>query len=241
MSNEKVEKAETDQVNGKTSTTSQKLYGDFLSISKDFSATTTNVAQKAASVMESEISAVIQVAKQMQSKSPIGEKVSAEKPDALVQRFRRDAHEVVDIFVDVFSFALQSADKTASAITAPLEEPKVTKIAQAQVSAERSVITAPSVKAGALAEIPISFENNGNVQTEEFKLYSTDLLSDMGERLSSSLIKFMPPALKIGPHQSEKVTVVVAVPKETKPGTYTGLVLAGNMNQLRSEIVLKVE
>jgi ribosomal protein L13 len=190
--------------------------------------------------MESEIAAVLKATRQVEADSPIGQRLRAEKPDELVQRFRRDAHEVVDIFLDVFSFSLNSVNRVAKAVVAPAEkaEPNVHKVSTSDM---RSIVTAPkSVKAGELAEIPISFENSGNAPTT--KSNSSALpLSDSGERLVASLVKFMPPSLKIGANQIEKVTVVIAVPKETKHGVYTGLVLASNLNQLRSEIILDVE
>ncbi len=222
---------------GKSSVT-QKQYGDFLGIYKGLSETTSNVVKQAADVMESEIATVIKVAKQMEEASPIGEKLRSEKPDELVQRFRRDAHEVIDIWVDVFGVALKSMSDPANAVVMK----NAVFVKQPVAVAAPSAISAPqAVKAGGLAEFPISFENNGNVQTDEFKLYSTDLIGDSGERIAAGLIKFMPASLKLAPCQTEKVMVVIAVPKETKPGIYTGLVLAANMNQLRSEIMIKVE
>jgi hypothetical protein len=235
---EKTAKAE-----GKPSAKSSSEYGDFLGAYKGFSDTTINVAQQAASVMESEIAAVIKVAKQMEAQSPIVERLRSEKPGELIQRFRRAAHEVVDIWVDIFGVALSSANNAARAVSMRDVAPPAEKTEpEPAVSNQRSIITAPqSAKAGSLAEFPISFENSGNAPTDEFKLYSTDLISDSGERIVSSLVKFMPASLKIAAHQTEKVMVVIALPKETKPGVYTGLVLASNMNQLRSEIILKVE
>jgi uncharacterized membrane protein len=107
---------------------------------------------------------------------------------------------------------------------------------------QRPVIAAPTpVKAGAVADIQIAFENNRNTETEEFTLYSTDLISNKGERLPSGLVKFSPVSLKIPPQTTVQATVTVAVPESTSPGTYSGLVLASNVTDLRSEIIIKVE
>jgi hypothetical protein len=216
----------------------QKQYGDFLGMYKGISETTGNVVKHAAEVMESEIATVVKVARHLEQNSPIGEKLRSEKPDELVQRFRRDAHEVVDIWIDVFGVALKSMSETANTLVmknAVYVKQPVT------VGAPATVAPQQSVKAGELAQFPISFENSSDIQTEEFKLFSTELIGDSGDRISSGLIKFMPASLKLAPNQTEKVNVIIAVPKETKPGIYTGLVLAANMNQLRSEIMIKVE
>jgi uncharacterized membrane protein len=152
-------------------------------------------------------------------------------------KFRRDAHEVLDIFVDVFAVALKTANNATNAVVIR-DDAKP----EAVVSGPRSVITAPqTVNPGEWAEFPISFENSSNLPTDEFKLFATDLISDSGSRIAATQIKFNPAAVSIDAHQTEKVLVTVSVPKETPVGTYTGLVLAANMNQLRSEIILKVE
>jgi hypothetical protein len=217
----------------------QKEYGDFLSVYKGATQMGSDIVQQAASVMESEISSVIKVAKHVEDHSMVGERLRTEKPDELVQKFRRDAHEVLDIFVDVFAVALKTANNAANVIVIRGNDPAKP---EQVVSCPRSVITAPqTVKPGEWAEFPISFENSSNLPTAEFNLFATDLISDSGSRIAATQIKFNPAAVAIGAHQTEKVIVTVAVPKETTLGTYTGLVLAANMNQLRSEIILKVE
>ncbi len=218
----------------------QKTYGDFLGAYKSFSETTSLVVQQAASILESEISAGVKIAQQSESRFPQVEKFRSEKPDEVMQRFRRDAHEVVDIFIDVVGATLKAAPnmndmnflRVGNVTVKPVQVPQE----------QRPVIKSPTpVKAGGIAEIQISFENNRNTETEEFKLYSTDLISNNGERLPSGLVKFVPQAMKIAANQTMQVTVIVAVPEETSPGTYSGLVLASNMTDLRSEIVIKVE
>jgi hypothetical protein len=218
----------------------QKTYGDFLGAYKSFSETTSKVVQQAASILESEIAAGVKIAQQTESKFPQVEKFRSEKPDEVMQRFRRDAHEVVDIFIDVVGATLKSIPNLNDVNFLRVGNVTVKPMQVAQT--QRPVIMSPqAVKAGGVAEIQISFENNRKVETEEFSLYSTDLISNSGERLPSGLIKFAPASLKIAPFQTMQTTVTVAVPQETSPGTYSGLVLASNMSDLRSEIVVNVE
>jgi hypothetical protein len=224
----------------KASNMAQKTYGDFLGAYKSFSETTSKVVQQAATVLESEIASGIKIASQAENRFPQVEKFRAEKPDEIMQRFRRDAHEVVDIFIDVVGSTLKSVPNMSNMDLLRMGNVTV-KPAQA-VSTQHPVITAPKpVKAGEIAEIQISFENNRTSETEEFKLFSTDLISNSGDRLPSGLVKFTPQMLKIASLQTQQVTVSVAIPPETHPGTYSGLVLASNMTELRSEIVIKVE
>jgi len=218
----------------------QRTYGDFLGAYKSFSDTTSKVVQQAASVLESEIAAGIRIVQQTENKFPQVDKFRSEPPNDVIQRFRRDAHEVVDIFIDMVGATFKSAPNLNDVNF--LRVGNVTVKPMQPTPAPRPVITSPTaVKAGGTAEIQISFENNRNTETEEFKLYSTDLISSAGERLPSGLVKFTPPTMKIASFQTMQATVTVAIPEETTPGTYSGLVLASNMSELRSEIVIKVE
>lgn len=218
----------------------QKTYSDFLGAYKSFTDTTSKVVEQAATILESEIAAGVKIAQQTESRFPQIEQFRAEPANEVIQRFRRDAHEVVDIFVDVVGATLKSVPNMAE--TNLLRVGNVT-VKPVQVEKEqRPVISAPTpVKAGGIAEIQISFENNRNTETEEFSLFSTDLISNKGERLPSGLIKFTPSSLKIAPQTTVQATVTVSVPVETAPGTYSGLVLASNVTDLRSEIIIKVE
>ena len=218
----------------------QKTYSDFLGAYKSFTDTTSKVVEQAATILESEIAAGVKIAQQTESRFPQVEQFRSEPANEVIQRFRRDAHEVVDIFIDVVGATLKAAPNMTE--TNLLRVGNVT-VKPVQVEKEqRPVISAPTpVKAGGIAEIQISFENNRNTETDEFSLYSTDLISNKGERLPSGLVKFSPISLKIAPLTTVQATVTVSVPVETTPGTYSGLVLASNVTDLRSEIVIKVE
>ena len=244
MSADSEYKPNTNQTSQKTEDVAkdmaQKTYGDFLGAYKSFSETTSKVVQQAASILESEIAAGVKIAQQTENKFPQVDKFRSEQPNEVIQRFRRDAHEVVDIFIDVVGATLKSAPNLNDVNFLRVGNVTVKPVQVAQT--QRPVIIAPTpVKAGGVAEIQISFENNRNTETEEFKLFSTDLISNSGERLPSGLVKFTPQSLKIAPFQTMQATVNVAVPEETSPGTYSGLVLASNMTELRSEITIKVE
>jgi hypothetical protein len=218
----------------------QREYSDFLGTYKDMSETTSKVVKKAATVLETEIAAGIKAAKKAEEQFLNVEKTRGEKPDEIMQRFRRDAHEVVDILIDVISVGLKSVGNITNVVS--IRDRSAPSKPEQSTSGSLPVISPQhAVKAGSSVEVPISFENNGDTTTEEFKLYSTDLVGNLGQRISSTHIQFNPPALKIGPHLTEKVSVNISVPRATPQGIYNGLVLASNMDQLRSEIVVKVD
>ncbi|MCW4030453.1 MAG: hypothetical protein NWE92_12505 [Candidatus Bathyarchaeota archaeon] len=216
----------------------QKTYGDFLGAYKSFSETSSKVVQQAASILESEMAAGIRIASQTENKIPQIEKFRSEKPDEVMQRFRRDAHEVVDIFIDVVGATLKSVPNLADSTVARVENITVKPV---KTEKQKPTLTAEAVKAGQSAIIEMSFENSKDTETDEFKLFSTDLISSAGERLPSGLVTFAPLTIKIPPNQTLQATVTVMIPEETSAGTYTGLVLASNMPELKTEIVIKVE
>ena len=239
MPKQKDEQAENPESPPKTSNEPPKVYPDFLGATKDFSETTSKVVQQAAEILESEIAMGIRAAKKVEEQYTKSDKLRGENPNDVMLRFRRDAHEVIDIFVDVADAALKHMNNISDVVVMKQVSPEGKIVRSTSV---QSTVTAPqSIKAGEKAEITLSFENNADTATDEFKLYSTDLVGESGMRISSGNVKFFPADFRIGPHEQGKVTVIVNVPEGTKPGIYCGLLLAINMNQIRSEIVIKVE
>ena len=111
VSTDKVEQPadqKTEKPQEKVSATAQKAYGDFLGAYKGFSDTTSKVVQQAASILEAELSTGIKMAHQTENKFPQVERFRTEPPDEIIQRFRRDAHEVIDIFIDVVGTTMKS-------------------------------------------------------------------------------------------------------------------------------------
>jgi hypothetical protein len=216
----------------------QKEYTDLLGSYKGLSETTTKIVRQAATILETELAAGIKAAKKAEEQFVNVEKMRTEKPDEVIQRFRRDAHEVVDILIDVVNAGLRSIN-----MTSVISIKERTPAAKNELPAGQPSVIKPThpIKAGEKAEIPLSFENSGDSQTDEFRLYCTDLIGETGDNIPASRVKFNPATLTLSPHQSEKVIVTITVPKTTKSGVYYGLVLAANMNQLRSEIMIKVE
>jgi hypothetical protein len=241
MSDTKDSPNASEKVEEKLTVSKQKERIQLMTAAQDFSDTTSRVVQQAANIMESEIAAGIAAFKKTEKQFVNTERFRYEKPDEVMGRFRRDAHEVIDIFIDVVDASLRNMEKVTSTVI--VRGPNAfSKTEKATPIVKQSTISSQHpLKAGEKGEIPISLENSSDTQTDEFKLYSTELLSDTGMRVPSSVIKFSPSSLKIDPHKTETITVSIDLPKDTKPGTYCGLVMATNLNQLRSEIMIKVE
>jgi hypothetical protein len=208
---------------------------------KGFHETTVNVIQKAASILEEEVAAGIIAAKKIEEHFVDTGELRSERPEEVMHRFRRDAHEVVDIVIDIVNVAMKSTYRISQNLIKIRSGGGKGKSEQ-MASGQMPVITTPQpIKAGDSSEIPISLENNGDTPTDEFSLYSTELVSASGERISANQISFTPPSLTIDPHKTEKVIVTINVPEGAQAGSYSGLVSATNLNQLRSVIIVLID
>jgi hypothetical protein len=162
------------------------------------------------------------------------------EPEEVLQRFRRDSHEVVDIVLDLVS----AATKKAGAITQQVikvQGEKVPEKSKSTASEQLPRLLVPRpVKAGSSAEVPMTLENSGQKPTERTTFHCTDLVDAGGNRLPASSVSFKPRSLIIAAQKSAKVTVVLNVPEGTPPGVYSGLVQASKLNQLRALLAVEV-
>ncbi len=201
---------------------------------------TSRVVEQAASILEEEIAAGIVAARKVEDKFFDTKEIRGENKQALFSRFRTDAHEVVDIFMDLVSVAAKQGTRIAKkmiTIAGPLAGKK-----NDENSGEMPRLEIPlPLKPGSSTEVPMILENSSEEVTDVFSVFSTELISNQGKRIASSNIKFSPQTIKIEPLQKKKVVVKVSVPKGAQKGTYTGLVQATNMDTLRAILILNVE
>ena len=218
----------------------RKIAMDQLDKLKDFAETTSNVVQKAASILEEEIAAGIVAAKQVEKRFINVNKLRSDKPDELIQRFRRDSHELVDIILDLINVSVKyigNLSQQVIRIRGVEPQENVERMSPEQLP---TLMIPKSIKAGESAEVPMTLENDSDKSTDELNFLSTDLVNTSGDRISSEQTTFTPPSLIIGPNKAEKVTVTVDVPEGTPPGTYSGLVQATKLNQLRALLMVQV-
>lgn len=198
----------------------------------------TRIVEDAASILEEELANGIDVARNVEQRLFASER-HVRDPEAIVPRFRQDAHEIVDLAVDVLSGALASlGDLAKSAVS----------IRDAGGGEGGSpggrvpTLTMPAtVSPGDKADVAMSVENDSDQPTEPFELNASDLISGDGDRISASQVKFTPRSLRIQPASTAKIVVELAIPKETPPGTYSGLLQATKLEPVRAVLVVTVE
>lgn len=211
---------------------------------------TSKIVQQAASILEEEIAAGIVAAKKVEARLLDVQKLRGADSQEVMQRFRRDAHEVVDILIDLVNVATNSLSGVAQ---------RVIRISEAGVgaaaggaaasggklrpagSAVPSLAVSQPLKPGESVAVPLTLENDGDTTTENFRFLCSDLVNASGDRIAGGHVSFAPEALVIGPHSAATVTVTVNAPPGTPAGVYSGIVQATKLEQLRAVLSVHIE
>lgn len=193
------------------------------------------IVEDAASILEEELANGIGVARNVEKR--IFDKRGPSDPDAVVSRFRQDAHEIIDLAVDLLGGALGSVTGLANRAVA-IRDPAVPEAARS--GRVPTLTMSEPVAAGSSGDVAMSVENDSDQATETFTMNASDLISGAGDRIPANRIAFDPPSLKVDPREAEKITVLLTVPPKTPPGTYSGLLQATKLEPVRAVLVVTV-
>lgn len=197
------------------------------------------IVSQAAQILEEELSAGIGAAKQIERKFLNVADMRSASPDEVMARFRKDAHEVVDIVLDLINVPTRSLGEITNRIAVGDTEPR--RRTQAPAADSPTIALPGDLQPGSSGAVPFHLENDGDTATAEFVFQATDLVNAEGDKIPAQHVTFDPSKLRIPPHDRESVTVNVTVPAGTAPGTYSGLVLASKLERLRAVLVVSVE
>ncbi len=215
---------------------------------------TVRIVQKAVSVLEEELAAGINTTRKLEQKMVDVDKLRSADSQEVIQRFRRDAHDVVDILLDLVNVATNSLDQ----LTQRVIRIGVSEVRSSGAPASSggsggwagagpagggipSLAVSTPVKPGGAVEIPMTLENESSKPTDVFYLLSSDLVNPNGDRISAGQVSFVPEKMIIEPQKSAVITVTVRVPDSTPPGTYSGLLQATKLEQLRAVLSIQIE
>lgn len=220
---------------------------DELNVLRGAVGATSRIVLQAASILEEEIAAGIVAAKKVEARLVDVDKLRGADPQEVMQRFRRDAHEVVDILIDLVNVATNSLSGLAQ---------RVVRISEAGVGAAAGAVSGKlrpaagavpalsvpqPLKPGESVQVPLTLENDGDSTTENFRFLCSDLVNASGDRIAGGYVSFLPEALAIAPRSAATVTVTVSAPSGTPAGVYSGIVQATRLEQLRAVLSVRVE
>lgn len=210
-------------------------------ILEGFATSSSGVVKKAASILEEEIAAGIVAAKEVEDKVVNVKKIRMQDKEMLMQRFRRDSHEIVDILLDLMDASVRSAGNVAKRIVSI--KPSVNKgESDPTPKGGTPVLEMPvPITPGREGNTSMVFENSLDKETGVLTVTSTDLLSSLGSSITASQVTFSPSSFSIAPHSKREIGITVKVPARKEPGTYSGLVQATGIENLRAVLVVKVE
>jgi hypothetical protein len=220
----------------------EKKPWDSTNMLKELAETATGVVARAASILEEEIAAGVVAAKNVESRFVDVKASRSGKPEEVLPRFRRDAHEVVDILMDLVNVATRTVSGFTQSVIKISGEATPGKDARTTGPAHVPTVSpTESGHAGGTAELSMSLENDGDTPTEEFAFHATDLVNPAGDRIAAAHITFTPISIVIPPHDRARLAIKIAVPEGTSAGVYTGVLQATRLSQLRAMLLVPIE
>jgi hypothetical protein len=233
--------AVTSAVGGATG--SSTAGGDDVSRLRSAVGATSRIVQQAATILEEEIAAGIVAAKRVEGRLVDVQKLRGADPQEVMQRFRRDAHEVVDILIDLVNVATNSLGGLAQRVVHISEAGGGTNDGakpRGPASAVPSLSVPQAVRSGESVEVPLTLENDGDNPTDNFEFMCSDLVNPGGQRIDGQFVSFAPASLTIAPHSAATVMISVSVPTGTPPGTYSGILQATRLERLRAVLSISI-
>lgn len=222
----------------------------------EISSSATRIIQQAASILEEEVAAGIQAARGIESRFIDIEESRTHNPTEIISRIRKDAHELIDILVDLADAASSRAGDVVGLVTlmgGGKDDQSNNRASGADKASRRSstrvaagdpsvsVLAIPTTIApGSPADVIMLVDNDGPTATGSFRFVCSDLIDAEGHRILPDAVKFNPATLSLGPDSRTRVRVTVTPPPDTPPGSYSGMLQATTLKQLKAVISFDV-
>jgi len=206
----------------------------------DFAQRAAEIVGRSASVLEEEIAAGILAARQVEEKIIDVDTLRGGDQNRFARKMRRDVHDVVDILVDLVESGVKTAGGLAQRAIRlrPGEGPGSRQPPPGNIP---TLTPSAPLAPGGTAEIVMTLENESDAETEEFSFKASDLINAaVGEQIDADQIQISPSPVSIAPNGTCRVTIQVAVPANTPPGVYSGLLQATRMDRLRAIVTVQV-
>lgn len=235
VSEEKVKQSQKEQA--KKEKTSKKSTNQSSSITDE----ALRIVGQAATILEEEISAGIVAAKKVEERYVNVNELRSGEPEKVIQRFRKDAHEVLDILLDLVNLsftAISGLSEQASTIrTASVSNDKNKTKSADEVT---ELVIAKNLKPGESGKVSMLVENSSDQATADITFKTAGMLNEKGDLLDAQNISIEPHSLQIAANDFEKISVLVSIPAGTVPGLYSGLIQASEV-QVRAILSVQVE
>lgn len=199
------------------------------------------VLSSAVNVLEEEIAAGILAAKKIEKKVINVDDIRND-PENLLNRIRKDTHEVVDLFLDGF-IALSSQLKILSDnVAGQTGAAKTTDTTTEKKQKNSIIILQPdeAAKPGGTAVAYMTLSDDEITKPVKIKLQKNDLTGPFNEKIPLKNITIQPSSVVIMPGKTCEVAIHVKVPAACKPGQYTALFTDTNNTSVKAIINIEV-
>jgi hypothetical protein len=199
---------------------------------------------KAANILEEEIARGIVAAKQIEGKLTDVNKLRNNSDAELLTRFRRDAHDIIDLIIDFSAIAVKNVGQISSRFINIRQEMATDGTdgrPAAGTQAHIPLIQVPKeLRAGEMYDVPITLENDDRNETKSVHFENTILVDAQGNQVTAGAIGFDPNPLVLKPGSSGVVTLKVKLPEGVKPGSYTCFIQGKNISNLKATLLVTV-
>ena len=201
---------------------------------------------KAVNILEEEIAKGIVAARQVEDKlidvpklrNPTL-KINSTQTEELLGRFRKDVHDIIDLFIDFTTIAVNSVGKISSNLIS-IKQENGTETKPAPQTHIPLIQVPQEMKAGDSIQIPVKLENDDKAEAKTIYFTATPLTNENSNALAASALSFSPDPLTINAGASAIVNVNIAIPATAKTGNYTSFIQAKNLDNLKATLLVKV-
>ncbi|MEO8860574.1 MAG: hypothetical protein ABI358_04080 [Ginsengibacter sp.] len=182
------------------------------------------VLSSAVNVLETEIAAGILAAKKIEKKVINVDDVRS-NPENLLNRIRKDTHEVVDLFLDGF-IALSSQLKVLSDnVAQQTSDIRFTEAPGEKKQNNGVTILQPdeAVMPGETAVLYMNLSDDESLGPVKIQLQKNDLAGPFKEKIPLHNISIRPVSVVLQPGENKEVVIRINIPAACKPGHYTSL------------------
>lgn len=213
--------------------------------------TASRVVGQAASILEEEISAGISAARQVEERFLDVAALRARDPNEIMQRFRQDAHELVDIVLDVVTTLVDRAANLTgladgSKKTLPPGSERRSGHGQPGTGPDPgahgrvATLSRGPIRAGERMELAIAVNNDSDEPIAGLAFQCSDLIGPAGKTIAAKHITITPSALDLGPRGEARVAIAIGVPADALPGLYSGVFQADKLPDVRAIVLVDV-
>ena len=197
--------------------------------------------RKAASVLEREVAAGIGAAQMLENQFVNVSELRNRSPDELMQRFRKDGHQLFEIVMDMVTLSVHALENVAdramriTAFSASGESP-----AAGRGAGVPTLSPAGATPPGEAVTLELALENASDQVREVGGFQITDLVAANGTRIEAANVSFLPVPLSVPAQGKAVIGVSIRIPPGTAPGLYSALMMVQEMEQVRALIAIEV-